>query len=65
MDDYVEDKKLIYRGQRSNQITLCPYDDKYGEAFFTESKAQSIYFSASPLPDSMDGVFLTAANTDI
>ena len=58
MEDYVDDKKLIYRGQNSNHITLCPYDDKYGKTFFNDTKAKAFYFSALPLPGSMDGAYL-------
>ena len=58
MDDYVEDKKLIYREQKRGQITLCPYDDAYGKSFYSETKAEGIYFSSSPLPDGIKGAYL-------
>ena len=58
MDDYVEDKKLIYREQNKDQITLCPYDDAYGKTFYAETEAEGIYFSASPLPEGINGAFL-------
>ncbi len=55
MDDYVEDKKLIYRGQNGKQKTLCPYDDAYGEFFYNETPAEAAYFSKNPLPDGING----------
>ena len=58
MDEYVEDKKLIYRDQNRDQITLCPFDDAYGESFYTETEAEGIYFSASPLPEKIKGAYL-------
>ena len=58
MDEYVEDKKLIYKGQTDKQITLCPYDDLYGKSFYSETEAEGIYFSKSVLPGGIKGAFL-------
>ena len=58
MEEYVEDKKLIYREQNRDQKTLCPYNDKYGKTFYTETEAEGIYFSESPLPEGIKGAYL-------
>ncbi|MDX9801155.1 MAG: UDP-N-acetylmuramoyl-L-alanine--D-glutamate ligase [Spirochaetia bacterium] len=58
MEDYVDDKKLIYHDQGKNDYTLCFYDDKWGREFAAETPAKALFFSASRLPDDMDGAWL-------
>jgi len=59
MEAYVADKKEIFRHQGPGQFTLCFRDDSYGPGFAAETPGKALYFSAGPLPDGMDGAFLS------
>ena len=59
MDEYVGDKKLIYRNQDKNDFTLCYYDDKWGNIFASETNAWPFFFSANKIPLGMDGAWLS------
>jgi len=59
MDEYVDDKKLIYKDQGKHDFTLCSYDDEYGRSFYSETEAEAVYFSAEELPEGITGSFLT------
>jgi len=45
-DDYVYDKKLVYRNQTSSEISIFP-DDSYGREFQSESKGTIYTFHTS------------------
>ncbi|MGL4986717.1 MAG: UDP-N-acetylmuramoyl-L-alanine--D-glutamate ligase [Treponemataceae bacterium] len=38
MENYVADKKLIYADQTSDEITICKYNDQWGDLFARETK---------------------------
>jgi UDP-N-acetylmuramoylalanine--D-glutamate ligase len=59
MDEYVDDKKLIYKNQDKHDFTLCSYDDDYGKSFYSETEAVPVYFSSSELPEGITGSYLT------
>ncbi len=60
-EDYVEDKKEIYRGQRRNGVSLFLYDD-YGRSFGAEREKEGevLYFADGPLPKGLEGGWLRA-----
>jgi UDP-N-acetylmuramoylalanine--D-glutamate ligase len=41
MEDYIDDKKNIYRGQNSNCVTIAG-DDDWGQSFLSETKARKL-----------------------
>jgi len=55
MEAYVDDKRVIYRDQDENDITIAA-DDAWGRSFLSESRARSVPYSAKPL-DSPGGWF--------
>lgn len=48
MEEYVEDKKLIYANQDSRQWTICG-QDRWGDVFASETRGKVIRYSATPL----------------
>jgi UDP-N-acetylmuramoylalanine--D-glutamate ligase len=53
MDAYVDDKRLIYRNQDQEDLTLAK-DDDWGRSFLRESKGRPLLYSDKPL-DSYGG----------
>lgn len=47
VQEYADDKKVIYQSQTPAQYTLCNFDDEYGKQFFAETPAHPIWFSGS------------------
>jgi UDP-N-acetylmuramoylalanine--D-glutamate ligase len=58
MDDYIDDKKYIYRGQDNNDITVAG-DDSWGKSFLAESKARPLVYSHTVLPERINGGWLS------
>lgn len=58
MEDYVNDKKIIYSGQNKNQFTLCNHDDPYGKGFYKETPGEGIWLSENPLPEEKNAAWL-------
>ena len=58
MNEYIEDKKLIYADQTENDFLICNYDDEYGKIFAEESSAKTLFISGKPLPQKTDGAFI-------
>jgi UDP-N-acetylmuramoylalanine--D-glutamate ligase len=54
MEAYVADKRVIYQGQDSGDITVAA-DDDWGRSFLAESKARPLVYSAAALPDGVSG----------
>jgi len=46
MDDYIEDKKVIYQEQGKEDTAVFNYDDPYTRIFEIEAKAEINYFSS-------------------
>jgi UDP-N-acetylmuramoylalanine--D-glutamate ligase len=57
MEEYVDDKKNIYRGQDEKGITIAG-NDEWGNCFRLESKADSIVYSPIPLPNEANAGWL-------
>jgi len=58
MNEYIEDKKLIYADQTEKDFLICNYDDEYGKIFAKESSAKALFVSGKPLPSNTDGAFI-------
>ncbi|MFP4362942.1 MAG: UDP-N-acetylmuramoyl-L-alanine--D-glutamate ligase [Spirochaetia bacterium] len=59
MAEYIDDKRVIYSEQSPENATLCNYDDMYGKEFAQETQGRPFFFSSKPLPQSLQGAFLT------
>ncbi|MDR2143380.1 MAG: UDP-N-acetylmuramoyl-L-alanine--D-glutamate ligase [Treponema sp.] len=55
MEDYVNDKREIYRRQDKTDLTVAPADDEWGKSFLRESPGRVLPFSESPLPETTAG----------
>jgi UDP-N-acetylmuramoylalanine--D-glutamate ligase len=58
MDDYVADKKAIFQEQEPQQHAVFNLDDPWQKGFPAETRAQAFFYSASPLPDGLNGAWL-------
>jgi UDP-N-acetylmuramoylalanine--D-glutamate ligase len=54
MSAYVADKRVIYQGQDSGDLTVAA-NDGWGRGFLAESKARPLLYSAVPLPEGISG----------
>ncbi|MCQ2603434.1 MAG: UDP-N-acetylmuramoyl-L-alanine--D-glutamate ligase [Spirochaetia bacterium] len=50
VQEYADDKKVIYQSQNKDQYTLCNFDDSYGQQFFSETPGHPIWFSSHDIP---------------
>jgi UDP-N-acetylmuramoylalanine--D-glutamate ligase len=58
MEEYIDDKRNIYRGQDKDDITIAG-DDVWGKSFHAESKARPLVYSHNPLPEGVNGGWLS------
>ena len=63
MEEYIDDKRNIYRGQDSSCVTIAG-DDDWGKSFRSQTKARPIIWSAkqglnSPLAEGQSGGWVT------
>jgi UDP-N-acetylmuramoylalanine--D-glutamate ligase len=58
MEEYVDDKKNIYRGQDSSCFTVAG-DDAWGEIFRSETKGRPLVYAKSALKEGQIGGWLT------
>jgi UDP-N-acetylmuramoylalanine--D-glutamate ligase len=58
MEAYIADKRIIYQGQDSADVTVAR-DDEWGKSFLCESKGRPLIYSAKPLPEGISGGWLT------
>jgi UDP-N-acetylmuramoylalanine--D-glutamate ligase len=61
MEAYVADKRVIYQGQDSDDITVAA-NDGWGRSFLAESKARLLLYSAIPLPEGLSGGWIADPN---
>jgi len=57
MEEYVDDKRNIYRGQDSGCVTIAG-DCPWGKSFLSETKARPLVYSRSPLEKDQSGGWL-------
>ena len=53
METYVSDKRVIYESQDDNCWTVCNADQKWGHSFAEETRARVLWYSESPLEESV------------
>ena len=58
MDEYIEDKKLIFQDQNREDFALFNRDDPLQKDFPKATKARSFFFSSEALPDGREGAWL-------
>jgi len=58
MEEYIDDKRNIYRGQDADGITVAG-DDSWGKSFHSESKARPLVYSHNVLPEGVNGGWLS------
>jgi UDP-N-acetylmuramoylalanine--D-glutamate ligase len=58
IEAYVEDKRIIYRGQNEADVTVAG-DDSWGRGFHRESRGRPLVYSERPLPEGVSGGWLT------
>ncbi|MDR3336149.1 MAG: UDP-N-acetylmuramoyl-L-alanine--D-glutamate ligase [Treponema sp.] len=54
MEAYVADKRIIYAGQDSNDVTVAG-NDNWGRSFLAETKGRPLVYSNTPLPPGVGG----------
>jgi UDP-N-acetylmuramoylalanine--D-glutamate ligase len=59
MEDYVNDKREIYRRQDRADLTVASPDDGWGRSFLRESPGRPLPFSERPLPEAAAGGWLS------
>jgi UDP-N-acetylmuramoylalanine--D-glutamate ligase len=57
MEEYIDDKRNIYRGQDSSCVTVAT-DDDWGKSFLSETKGRPLVYSRSPLSEGTSGGWL-------
>jgi len=58
MEEYVDDKRNIYRGQDSKCVTVAG-DDSWGKSFLCETKARPLVYSRCELEKDINGGWLS------
>jgi UDP-N-acetylmuramoylalanine--D-glutamate ligase len=61
MDDYVNDKREIYRRQDKTDLTVASADDEWGRSFLRESPGRVLPFSEHPLPETTAGGWVSGS----
>ncbi|MCL2213725.1 MAG: UDP-N-acetylmuramoyl-L-alanine--D-glutamate ligase [Treponema sp.] len=64
MDDYIDDKRNIYRGQDSSCITVAG-DDRWGKSFLGETKGRPLVCSYARLDKGTGGGWINTDGTGI
>jgi UDP-N-acetylmuramoylalanine--D-glutamate ligase len=57
MQEYVDDKRNIYRGQDADCVTLAG-DDSWGKSFLSQTKGRALVYSRRPLAEGQSGGWL-------
>jgi UDP-N-acetylmuramoylalanine--D-glutamate ligase len=60
MEAYVDDKRVIYRGQDENDITVAR-NDSWGAGFLAESRGRPLVCAGEPLPEGVSGGWICGA----
>jgi len=57
MEEYIDDKRNIYRGQDENCVTVAG-DDSWGKSFRSQTKGRPLVYSRSTLEEGLSGGWL-------
>ena len=58
MEEYVEDKSIIFQNQTEKDFLILNYDDEWGKKMASKAHSNVFWYSASPLPQNLKGCFL-------
>ena len=58
MDEYIEDKKVIFQSQANGSSAVFNRDDPHQRPFSRMTRAKAYTFSCRPLPKNQEGAFL-------
>jgi len=58
MEDYIADKKLLFRDQEPEGFAVFNAGDRYQDNFAAETAARVRYYAGRPLPPGQEGAFL-------
>lgn len=58
MQEYVEDKKIIYKNMDRDDYLILNYDDEWGRYMAEDARANLFWYSLKPLPENIHGSFL-------
>jgi UDP-N-acetylmuramoylalanine--D-glutamate ligase len=61
MESYVADKRLIYQGQNSDDLTIVT-DDEWGQSFLHETHSRTLVYTENVLPSGIAGAWLSCEN---
>jgi UDP-N-acetylmuramoylalanine--D-glutamate ligase len=61
MEDYVNDKREIYRRQDRTDLLVASADDEWGKSFLRESPGRVLPFSETPLPETTAGGWVSGS----
>jgi UDP-N-acetylmuramoylalanine--D-glutamate ligase len=61
MESYVADKRIIYQGQDSADLTIVT-DDAWGQSFLHETHARTLVYTENVLPAGTAGAWLSSEN---
>ncbi len=62
MEEYADDKRLIFADQGPGDFTLCNRDDGWGRRFARETRGAVRWFSTVPLPSGALGAWLEGSS---
>ena len=58
MEEYVDDKSIIFQNQKYEDFLILNYDDEWGHKMATKAHANIFWYSTTPLPQNLKGCFL-------
>jgi UDP-N-acetylmuramoylalanine--D-glutamate ligase len=64
MNHYIDDKRIIYRGQDISDITVAA-DDTWGRSFLSETKGRKIIYAHAPLAEGQNGGWINSSGAGV
>ena len=58
MEEYVEDKSIIFQNQSEKDFLILNYDDEWGKKMASKAHSNIFWYSTKPLPQNLKGCFL-------
>lgn len=58
MEEYVDDKSVIFQNQTKKDFLILNYDDEWGKKMAYKANSNIFWYSAKPLPQNLKGCFL-------
>jgi len=64
MDEYISDKRIIYKGQDENDVTVAS-DDEWGKSFRDQTKARPLVWSRVKLNEGQSGGWIDSGGSGL